>query len=110
MVRPDLGKVFKNYATSDLTTCPIVSYLPLGITETLKNEFVRVWGGEGGGEGGGEVKRRERRLWAVGRAASVSEAHVRSSVAYVYNGVTPSAVTQSCQAWARSLRIMPPTI
>ncbi len=67
-------------------------YSPLGITETFKNKSMQVW------------------VWAVGQAASVSEVHVGSSVTHVHSGVASSVVTQSSQAWARSLRIMPPAI
>ena len=58
----------------------------------------------------GRSKGNKCHMWAVGWAASVSEAHVRSNVMYIHSGVAPSVITQSCQAWARSLRIMPPTI
>ena len=59
---------------------------------------------------GGEVQRRECCARAVGQAASVSEAHVRSSVVHIDSGVTPSVVTQSGQTWVGSLRLMPPAI
>ena len=67
-------------------------------------------GGSEEGGGGGEVERQECCVQAVGWAESTSKAHTRPSVMYKHNGVAPSAITQSCQAWARSLKIMPPVI
>jgi len=49
-----LSKVFVIYATSDLTTCPIVLYSPLGITETLKTSPCKCGGGKEGSKKGGE--------------------------------------------------------
>ncbi len=53
-VQPGLGKVFENYATSNLMTCPIMLYSPLGITETLKTSPCKCGGGKEGGKKGGE--------------------------------------------------------
>ena len=59
---------------------------------------------------GGRSNGNKCHAWAVGWVANISGAHVRSSVMYIHSGVAPSAVTQSGQAWARTLRIMPPMI
>ena len=77
MVRPGLGKVVEIYATRYFMTLPIVSYSPLGMTETLKMSLWGCGGGEEGGEGAGRSKGDKYSARAVGWAASVSEARAR---------------------------------
>src|SRR5258706_1224225 len=54
---------------------------------------------------GGRSKGNKRHMWAVGQAANVSEAHVRSSVTHIHRGVAPSAVMGLGQAMGQGTGI-----